>query len=201
MEIVKLSPEELVPYENNAKVHTEEQVSKLATLIQTQGWRGNPIIVDSDNVIIAGHGRRAAAMKIGLKEVPVYVAADMSDEQAMAMRLSDNRIAVGEYDENAIRDELLKLAEYDIDMTDLGFDVDEIDFGAPDDSDIDAMLAGIDDEDEDGEPVPTVERNTPKEESYESAIAIMINFESEEDQEKVYQEMIERGFKCSVMSI
>lgn len=105
-----LDVDSLVPYERNVKKHPAEKVKKLAQSIQQFGWRGNPIIVDQNLVILAGHGRRLAALELGIKKVPV-VQITMTDEEARAFRLADNRAAVGDLDQMMLRDELAGLED------------------------------------------------------------------------------------------
>lgn len=105
----------LVPYEHNAKVHTAKQVKALARLIKQAGWTQPIVVQKGTGSIIAGHGRRLAALELGLKQVPVIVA-DVSDEMARAMRLADNRVSSTDYDATMIQNEI-------IDLQDLGFDI------------------------------------------------------------------------------
>ncbi|SER26465.1 ParB-like nuclease domain-containing protein [Faunimonas pinastri] len=141
---VELLPlESLKPYAGNAKIHSPEQVEKLAKAIQGLGW-SQPIVVDRDYVIIAGHGRRLAALKLGLKKVPVVVRNDLSKEQANALRLADNRVASTDYDMKLINDELSELLKNGFDMDLTGFDLKEIEFAADDIGDLD-LGAFVDD--------------------------------------------------------
>lgn len=124
----------LIPYEANAKRHSDEQVASLANLISKAGWT-QPIVLDKDGVIIAGHGRRLAAIKLGLAKVPVIVRRDLNKAEADALRLADNRVTSTEYDQAAIQLELQRLsAELDGDfgLGDLGFDDKELDFSLSD---------------------------------------------------------------------
>lgn len=89
MEIVNMKIGEVHPYENNPRVN-DDAVDQVAESIKTYGFK-NPIIVDKDNVIICGHTRLRAAKKLGLKSVPVIVAADLSPEKVKAYRLADNK--------------------------------------------------------------------------------------------------------------
>lgn len=134
------SIDDLKPYEQNAKKHPETQVNKLATAISKFGWT-QPIVVWTNGEIIAGHGRRLAALKLGLKKVPVIVRRDLTKTEADALRLADNRVSSTEYDQEAIQAELQRLndelSETDFDLTDLGFDQKEIDFIGADLGDID----------------------------------------------------------------
>lgn len=127
--------EDLVPYEANAKKHPEDQVKKLATAIQKFGWT-QPIVVWHNGEIIAGHGRRLAAIHLGLKRVPVICRRDLTRAEADALRLADNRVTSTDYDQELIQSELQRLSEElseaGIDLTDLGFDQKEIDFSIAD---------------------------------------------------------------------
>lgn len=124
---------DLKAYENNAKKHSPEQVEKLSALINKFGWT-SPIVVDKDLVIIAGHGRRLAALNLGLERVPVIVRDDLSKDQANALRLADNRVASTEYDLELEQSELAALAMSDegIDLTMLGYSEHELNFATGD---------------------------------------------------------------------
>lgn len=131
------SIDQLQTYKNNAKIHSDEQVATLAALIDKHGWT-QPIVVDKDGVIIAGHGRRLAAIKLGRTKVPVVVRRDLSKAEANALRLADNRVASTSYDSSLIQMELADLAlDESIDLDILGFDTKELDF-------LTADLAGMD---------------------------------------------------------
>lgn len=123
--------DKLVPYAKNAKKHPPEQIEKLATAIKEFGWT-QPIVVDANGVIIIGHGRRLAAMHLGLKKVLVDVRRDLTPEQVDALRLSDNRVTSTEYDMALIQEELQRLAEMDFDLGVIGFDEREIEFSTDD---------------------------------------------------------------------
>ena len=109
------------PYENNPRKN-KAAVDYVANSIKEFGWR-QPIVTDKDFVIIVGHTRLQAAKKLKLKEVPVLVADDMTEEQAKAYRLADNKTAeFAEWDFDLLNDELLNL---DMDMTLFGFEDSE----------------------------------------------------------------------------
>lgn len=112
------------PYDKNAKIHDKAQVAKIAASIKKLGWRGNPIVVNEDGVILAGHGRRLAAIELGLSKVPVVVAEGMSEDEQKAYRLADNRAAISTYDTELLQAELGSL---DFDMDGI-FDKKELDF-------------------------------------------------------------------------
>lgn len=119
----------LLPYENNVKKHPADKVRKLAESIKKFGWRGNPIIVDQHYVILAGHGRRLASIELGLKKVPV-VQVHMTEDEAKAFRLADNRVAIGDFDQMMLRDELASFE--DMSLLDGIFDDKELDFSTAD---------------------------------------------------------------------
>lgn len=122
----------LRPSDKNAKNHPEDQVEALAKAIKTFGWSA-PIVLDADGEIIAGHGRRLAAIKLGLEKVPVICRRDLSKAEADALRLADNRVVSTEYDMGALQNELARLmAETDIDITSLGFTDQELEFTSAD---------------------------------------------------------------------
>lgn len=123
---------DLKPYENNAKKHSDDQIEKLSALINKYGWT-SPIVVDKDLVIIAGHGRRLAALNLGLERVPVIVRDDLTKDEANALRLADNRVASTEYDLELEQAELALLAEVEgIDLSMLGYSEHELNFATSD---------------------------------------------------------------------
>lgn len=115
---------EIKPYELNAKIHDQKQVEKIAESIKKFGW-DQPIVVDQDGVIIKGHGRRLAALHLGLTEVPVWTRDDLTPEQVKAARLADNRVALGDVDADILRKEL---ETFNVDLLENIFDFKEIDF-------------------------------------------------------------------------
>ena len=118
--------EDLIPYANNAKSHPDEQVKKIASSIKNYGW-DQPIVVDADDEIIKGHGRRQAAELLGIDEVPVIRRDDLSDAEAKAARIADNKTAESPWDDDLLGTELALLEDQPIDMDTLGFDEDELD--------------------------------------------------------------------------
>lgn len=119
MDVVMMSIKDVKPYEKNPRIN-DNAVEAVANSIKEFGWR-QPIVVDKDNVIIAGHTRWKAAKKLKMKEVPVIVAADLSEEQVKAYRIADNstgEIATWDYD-------LLmpEIADLDFDMSMFGLEL------------------------------------------------------------------------------
>lgn len=125
LRIEYIDPDKLVPYENNAKQHPDEQVEHIANSIREFGFR-QPIVVDADNVVVIGHGRLLAAKKLGLETVPVVRADDLSEAQVKALRLADNKTNESGWDFTALEAELDELSA-EFDMADFGFtDSDEL---------------------------------------------------------------------------
>ena len=121
-----LSVETLIPYAKNARTHSDEQVAQIAGSIKEFGFN-NPVLVDKDNSIIAGHGRLMAARKLGMDKVPVVELGHMTEAQRKAYVLADNRIALNSgWDTSMLSLELQDLKD-DIDLSLLGFDPDELD--------------------------------------------------------------------------
>ena len=132
MQIQMLSPDQVIPYEKNPRKN-EEAVDKVAASIKEFGFR-QPIVVDADHVIIAGHTRLEASKRLGLTDVPVVVADDLSEEQVRAYRLADNRTAeFSGWDFDLLNGELFEIN--DIDMAAFGFNMDAFADGLVDGSD------------------------------------------------------------------
>ena len=126
MEIVYKSPNDLVPYEKNAKQHPPEQVKHIANSIKRFGWQ-QPIVVDRDNVVIIGHGRLMAAKELLLEQVPVVYADQLSEKDVKALRLADNKTNESGWNLSALDEELAELDIAGIDMSQFGFDVGGLD--------------------------------------------------------------------------
>lgn len=122
MEIINIDINKLKPYKNNPRKN-DEAVEYVANSIKEFGFKV-PIIVDKDYEIIAGHTRLKAAQQLGLKEVPIIIADDLTEEQVKAFRLADNKVSeIAEWDFNLLDNELSNIL--DIDMSGFGFDVFE----------------------------------------------------------------------------
>jgi len=116
----------LVPYARNARTHSDAQVAQIAASIAEFGFT-NPILAGSDGVIVAGHGRLAAAQKLGLEVVPVVVLDHLSPTQRRALVIADNRIAENAgWDDAMLRVELAALADDDFNVALTGFDADAL---------------------------------------------------------------------------
>lgn len=120
--------EKLKPYENNARTHSEEQVEKIANSIQEFGFI-NPVIIDSDYGIIAGHGRVLGAQKLGMQEVPCLFVEDLTETQKRAYILADNKLALDAgWDDEILKQEIKALDDLNFDVSIAGFDIEDFDF-------------------------------------------------------------------------
>jgi DNA modification methylase len=144
MRVVLTEIDKIIPYDKNPRKN-EKSVDKVASSLQEFGFQ-QPIVVDKNGVVIVGHTRLKAAIKLGLKEVPVVYAEDLTEEQAKAYRLADNKTAeYSAWDMDLLADELEGLEEFNFDMVPFGFEKpDEI---IEDDFDEEEALGAI------GEPI------------------------------------------------
>jgi DNA modification methylase len=141
--------ETLIPYARNPRTHSDAQIAQIAASIVEFGWT-NPILVDGESGVIAGHGRLLAARKLGLSEVPVIELAHLSAAQKRALVIADNRIALeGEWDDAMLVLELADLAE-------AGFELDLTGFSA---SEIERLLDAV--ETSDATDTPSASNDTP----------------------------------------
>ena len=126
MNITQVAVDKLIPYVNNSRKHSDAQVAQIAASIKEFGWT-NPILVDGDQGIIAGHGRLMAARKLGMKEVPVIELAHLTDTQRKALIIADNKLAMNaEWDTDLLTIELNELLADNFAMEILGFDAKEL---------------------------------------------------------------------------
>lgn len=123
LNIVYRQIKDLKPYKKNAKKHSKEQVEQIANSIKEFGFT-QPVIVDKNNEVVAGHGRILGAKKAGLKQVPTVYPEELTEEQIKAYRLVDNKLNESEWDYSLLDEELENLTE-DIDMNLFGFEMDE----------------------------------------------------------------------------
>lgn len=120
VQIVYKPIDEIIPYVNNPR-NNEHAVDAVASSIKNFGFK-NPIVIDSENEIVNGHTRLLAAKKLGLEEVPVLIADDLSEEQVKAFRLADNKVGeLATWDEELLQAELDELISQSVDMTEYGF--------------------------------------------------------------------------------
>ena len=179
MQVEQLKVGDLIPYVNNSRTHSDEQVMQVASSIKEFGFT-NPILIDDDSGIIAGHGRLMAAKKLGLDEVPCIRLGHLTDAQRKAYVIADNQLALNSgWNSDILALEIKHLEELDFDLTLLGFD--------------DSELANFFD--------PVIEEIKLKEESYSEKFNIIIECDDEQNQESIYNELQEKGYKCQVQSL
>ena len=172
--IVYLALDQIKPYENNPRIN-DEAVDKVARSIQDFGFR-SPIIVDKDNVIIAGHTRLKDSYQLGLKEAPVIIADDLTEEQVNALRLVDNKTSeFAKWDFEKLEEELLNI---DLDLTAFGFDLSDFD--------------------------PKEDEPKEREDLSDKAgsmFQVIVECEDEIEQEALYERLMEEGLQCRVLTL
>lgn len=169
------STDELIPYHQNPKEHSDKHINKLASLIQEYGFV-QPIVINENGKIVIGHGRLYASEKLGLEKVPVICLSDLSEAQIKALRIADNKSAEeSPWDEELLQIEIEHLQDVDFDTELTGFE----------DSEIDELM-----EDE------GIEEPDDMSDDIEDEYQIIINFDSEVEMEKAYHELEEEGYNC-----
>ena len=170
MKVEYLKPDELLPYPGNAKQHPADQIKHIANSIKRFGWQ-QPIVCDKDNVVIIGHGRLLAAKELLLDSVPVVFAEDLTEEEANALRLADNKLNESPWDFSKLEEELAALDIAGIDMEQFGFADNEL---------------GV---------------SEPKEVSLEDKYQLIIDCDSESDMQEKYDALQEVGIECRVSTL
>ena len=126
MKIESLPLDRLIPYARNSRTHSDAQVAQVAASIREFGFT-NPVLIDAEDGIIAGHGRVMAARKLGLEKVPCIRLAHLSETQRRAYIIADNKLALNSgWDEEMLALELAELREVDFDLDLTGFDGAEL---------------------------------------------------------------------------
>ena len=171
MNIVYKNIKELKPYKKNAKKHNKEQVEQIANSIKEFGFT-QPVIIDKNDCVVAGHGRILGAKKAGLKQVPTVCLEELTEEQIKAYRLVDNKLNESEWDYDLLDTELSELWDDGIfDMTLFGFDLaEEI-------------------EQEEVEKVEFEKRKICK---------VIVEFENKKASEKLYKKLSSEGYICKI---
>ena len=122
-DVEMVAVDDIIPYSNNQKHHTPEQVQAIANSIRQFGFRQN-LVIDKDNIIVIGHGRYEAAKLLGMQEVPCMRIEDLTPEQIRALRIVDNKLNESEWDFEKLEIEIDGLID-EIDLENLGFDFSE----------------------------------------------------------------------------
>jgi ParB-like chromosome segregation protein Spo0J len=165
LEVAYIATTDVIPYVNNARSHSEQQVGQVAASIKEFGFN-NPILIDEHNGVIAGHGRLAAAQKLGLELIPTITLAGLTEAQRKAYVIADNKLTENSrWDFDLLSLEIEQLKDLDFDVALLGFSEVELDGISSEEMDM-SVLDELDDEEVDG---------------FESDVkrAIQIEFESE----------------------
>ena len=165
---------DLKPYKKNAKKHNKEQVEQIANSIKEFGFT-QPVIIDKNNEVVAGHGRILGAKKAGLKQVPTVCLEELTEEQIKAYRLVDNKLNESEWDNDLLNTELSDLCDAgEVDMTLFDFDMDNL-FEEP----------------KEKENKKKVEFEVKKENK------IIITCKTKRQTEDLYKRLIEEGYSCT----
>ena len=126
MQIEQISVKKLLPYARNSRTHSEDQIGQIASSIKEFGFT-NPILIDADNQIIAGHGRLMGANRLQMKEVPCIRLSHLTESQKRAYVIADNKLALNAgWDDELLALEIKDLQELDFDVSLLGFSDDEL---------------------------------------------------------------------------
>lgn len=178
----KVELSSLIPYVNNSRTHSDEQVAQIAASIKEFGFT-NPVLIDGEGGIIAGHGRVMAARKLGLNEVPCIVLSHLSEAQKKAYIIADNQLPLNAgWDLDMLRVEIETLQEMDFDLDLLGFDGD--------------MMGNLFNDEIINDEEPEL-----KEQNYCEKFNVVIECDSEHQQEIVYAKMQAEGYICQVQSL
>ena len=126
LKIIYKNPKDLVAYEHNSRLHSEEQIEQIMASITEFGFT-NPVLLDESNGVIAGHGRVKAAFNIGLYLITTIELRDLTDEQKRAYIIADNQLAMnGKWDKDILKLELSALQDAGFDLGIIGFDEAEL---------------------------------------------------------------------------
>lgn len=176
LEIAYRPVADLIPYARNARTHSDAQVAQIAASIREFGWT-NPVLVDEQNGLIAGHGRVLAARKLGMAEVPAITLAGLSEAKKRALVLADNKLALNAgWDDELLRVEIAELTRDGIDLSLTGFDnleLREIVF-----------------------PVGPKEKAADRGLSDGLSYQVVVECEDENQQAEVLEDLRARGIKC-----
>lgn len=174
------SVDKLIKYEKNSRLHSSEQIDRLAESMKIFGFT-NPILINNKNEIIAGHGRLEAAKKLGLDKVPVIQLEHLTEEQLRAYIIADNRLAeLSTWDTEILKSELSELKE-------IGFELDVIGF---DDLKLSELFS-------DDAFVPNI-KDDEKTDSQNDEFLLRVIFENDDERQQLFLELRDRGLKVKV---
>ena len=147
MKIEEIALKDLIPYEHNNKIHTEEQIERIANSLKEFWWL-QPVVIDKNNVLVAWHGRVLWAEKLGLKTAPCIRAENLTEEQIRKYRIWDNKLNESEWDIVNLNYEMSEL--WDLNLWDLKFSKEEVfpeldfpDFNPDDFEDLEGSIGQI----------------------------------------------------------
>lgn len=186
--VIQMSPQRLTPYMNNTKLHPVAQVDKIAAQIAYAGFL-QPIVVDKNHVIISGHGRREAALRLGLQEVPVIVADHLSEDEVKAARIADNKVAESDWDEDKLKFELGTLQSHDFDLKLTGFALKEIDNLFEDDA-----VENSEEAEKEEEEQQELQNDA------EVQFIVSVHCKDEDEMSTVYDELTTKGLECKLIT-
>lgn len=170
----------LEPYSGNSRTHSTDQIDQIVRSINEFGFT-NPILLGDGNEVVAGHGRLQAALRLNLDFVPTITLEGLTKAQRKAYVIADNQLAL-----NAGWDlDLLRIEINDLDL--LNFDLNLLGFN---DQELANIIDGLE------EIVPEL-----KEESYSQIFNLVVSCSDETEQEKIYNELTAKGYKCQVQSL
>ena len=182
MQIEQLSVDDLIPYAKNSRTHSAEQVAQIAASIREFGFT-NPVLIDSEGGIIAGHGRVHAARKLGMAEVPCIMLDNLTELQKQAYIIADNKLALNAgWDDELLKIELQDLHAQDFDMGLLGFDAQEL-----------SEAMGLESALDDASPAPDAGIN------YQEKFAVLVDCNDEAHQRQVFEKLGGMGYVCKVL--
>jgi ParB-like chromosome segregation protein Spo0J len=174
----------LVPYARNTRTHSAEQIAQLAAAIREFGFT-NPVLIDGEGGIIAGHGRIMAAQQLGMDTVPCRRLTHLSDAQKRAYIIADNKLALNAgWDEDLLAEELAALAALDIDLGLTGFDTSEID----------ALLGACS-----AASAPPAAHGDGAGFNYQEKFAVLVECSGESHQADVFNKLTGIGLACKVL--
>lgn len=145
LKVAYIAATDIIPYTNNPRMHSEKQITQIAASIKEFGFN-NPILLDERNGVVAGHGRLAAAEKLGMTLVPTITLEGLTEAQRKAYVIADNKIALNSgWDDELLRIELEILSDSGLDLDVLGWDVlpefaEDVSYDVLDDDDVAEQL-------------------------------------------------------------
>lgn len=179
MNISLVATDSLIPYINNPRDNSNA-IDKVAASIKEFGFR-QPIVIDDESVIVAGHTRYMAAKKLNLEHVPVEIVHDLTELQIKAYRIADNRVAQeSTWDDQLLNIEIQNLDNNNFDLSLTGFNEDEIEIILSDDD---------------------INNADTSEQHYDSVFQIIVDCSTEREQENLFGKFKAQGLTCKVVSI